>query len=243
MVEGLYTAAAGMSAQQQQLDAIAGDLANLSTTGYKAQRVAFGDLLYSTVKVAGTETKSGAGASARLLGGSTAQGTIVDSGRPLDLAIEGPGFFQVTGPNGQPALTRDGAFGVNARGEITDAEGNRLAPPVTLPAGVSPESVTVAPDGAVTAGARRLGQIQLVTVPSPDHLLAAGQSLFTPTAASGAPQAASGAHIRQGALEQSNVDLGREMTTMVQTERDYQLSSSAIQTESQMMSIANQLRA
>jgi flagellar basal-body rod protein FlgG len=242
VVEGLYTAAAGMSAQQQQLDAIGNDLANLSTTGYKAQRVAFGDLLYSTVKIAGTETSAGAGASARLLGQSAAQGAVSETGRPLDLAIEGPGFFQVTGPNGQPALSRDGAFGVDASGSITNAEGDRLSPPITLPAGVTPADVRIAPDGTVTAGARRLGQVQLVTVPAPDRLLASGNGLFTPTAASGAVRPASEAHIRQGALEQSNVNLGREMTAMVGTERDYQLSSSAIQTESQMMQIANQLR-
>jgi flagellar basal-body rod protein FlgG len=230
-----------MAAQQVSLEAIGNDLANLSTTGYKSARVSFSDLLYSPVSIAGTATQAGAGASAQVLGRSGAQGAITPTGRPLDLAIEGDGFFQVTRPGGQTALTRDGAFGVDASGQLTDAEGNRLTPPIKVPAGVAATSVTVAPDGTVNAGARRLGRIALVTVPSPDHLLAAGGSLLSPSAASGAV-AASHARIRQGALEQSNVNVGREMTSMITTERSYQLASSAIQTESQMMSIANQLR-
>jgi flagellar basal-body rod protein FlgG len=242
MVEGLYTAAAGMAAQQVKLDAIGNDLANLSTTGYKGTRVAFSDLLYSPVRLAGTETTSGAGAAARLLGRSGAQGPLQETGRPLDLAIEGEGFFQVVRANGTTALTRDGAFGVDARGQLTNAEGNRLSPPITLPAGVSAGSLRVAADGTITtSGGRRLGQIKLVTVPSPDHLLAAGANLFEATSASGEPRAARAA-IRQGALEQSNVDLGHEMVDLTGTERSYQLASSAIQTESQMMSIANQLK-
>jgi flagellar basal-body rod protein FlgG len=243
MIEGLYTAAAGMSAQQVKLDAIGNDLANLSTTGYKGERVAFGDLLYSPVNIAGTNTVTGAGARAVSLGRSAAQGPILETGRPLDLAIQGDGYFEVTQANGQVALTRDGSFGVDASGTITNGEGNRLVPPIKLPAGVSPRAVQVATDGTVTVGARRLGQIRLVTVVAPDHLLSTGGSLFLPTAASGAPQAATGATVRQGLLEQSNVNLGREMTDLTTTERSYQLASSAIQTESQMMSIANQLRA
>jgi flagellar basal-body rod protein FlgG len=242
MLEGLYSAAAGMSAQQQQLDAIGNDLANLSTTGYKAERMAFGDLLYNTVSVAGTDTTAGAGARSQLLGRSAAQGAIRETGDPLDLAIEGEGYFQITLPSGQTALTRDGAFAVDASGTLVNGQGARLTPPIKLPGGVSPHEVRIAPDGAVTAGARKLGQIQLVTVPAPDRLLAQGPGGLLPTGESGAPQPASAARIHQGALEESNVDMGREMASMISTQRNYQLASSAIQTESQMMSIANQLR-
>jgi flagellar basal-body rod protein FlgG len=242
MLEGLYSAAAGMAAQQEQLDAIGSDLANVSSTGYKAERVAFSDLLYSTVDEAGTTTTDGAGAKAQVIGRSESQGAIKETGDPLDLAIEGAGYFQVTQPNGKVALTRDGTFTVDASGTITDAEGNRLTPPIKLPAGVSSSEVSIAPDGTVTAGKRTLGRIELVTVTAPDHLLSSGASLLTPTAASGAPQAASGAKIHQGALEESNVNVASEMALMVSTQRDYQLTSSAIQTEDQMMSIANQLR-
>ncbi len=242
MLEGLYSAAAGMSAQQEQLDAISNDLANLSTTGYKSERVAFSDLLYNTINVAGTSTSDGAGASARVIGRSESQGSLQETGDPLDLAIEGEGFFQVTLPNGQLALTRNGTFGVDASGSIVTSQGDRLAPPIKLPAGVSPSEVSIAPDGTVTAGKHALGKIKLVTVTSPEHLLADGSGELIPSAASGKPHAATNAVIRQGALESSNVNIASDMALMATTQRNYQLTSTAIQTESQMMSIANQLR-
>jgi flagellar basal-body rod protein FlgG len=242
MLEGLYSAAAGMSAQQEQLNAISNDIANVSTSGYKSERVAFSDLLYNPIKAAGTETTAGAGASARVIGRSEAQGTLQETGNPLDLAIEGEGYFQVTRANGQKALTRDGTFGVDANGAIVNAEGNQLSPPIKLPAGVSAKEVTIAPDGTVTAGTTKLGQIKLVTVTSPEHLLADGGGELTTTAASGTPHPATG-KIHQGALEASNVNVANAMAQMVSTQRNYQLTSTAIQDESQMMSIANQLRA
>lgn len=163
------------------------------------------------------------------------------TGDPLDLAIEGPGYFQVTRANGQLALTRNGSFGVDATGTLVNAQGDRLSPVIKLPKGVAPSEVRIAPDGTVTAGERKLGQIKLVTVTSPEHLLADGGGEFTPTPASGTPHAAAG-KIHQGALEASNVNLASEMALMASTQRNYQLSSTAIRTESQMMSIANQLR-
>jgi flagellar basal-body rod protein FlgG len=241
MLEGLYSAAAGMSAQQEQLNAISNDLANVSTSGYQAERVAFSDLLYSPLNMAGTATTTGAGAKAQLIGRSETQGSLQETGQPLDLAIEGAGYFQVTRANGKVALTRDGTFGVDARGQIVNAEGNRLSPPIKLPAGVSPNEVSISPDGTVAARGHKLGQIELVTVTSPGHMLADGSGELTPTAASGAPHAAKG-RIHQGAVEASNVNIASEMALMVSTQRDFQLTSTAIQTESQMMSIANQLR-
>jgi flagellar basal-body rod protein FlgG len=242
MLEGLYSAAAGMSAQQEQLDAIGNDLANASSTGYRSERVAFSDLLYNAVDEAGTETSAGAGSRAEVIGRSQAQGSIQETGDPLNLAIEGEGYFQVTGSGGQTGLTRDGSFSVDRNGNIVSAEGSQLVPPIKLPEGVSASEVKVASDGTVTAGKRTLGQIKLVTVASPDHLLSYGDGVLIPTAASGTPQAASAGKIHQGALENSNVDVSKEMALMVSTQRAYQMSSSAIQTESQMMSIANQLR-
>ncbi len=242
MLEGLYSAAAGMSAQQEQLNAISNDLANLSTSGYKSERVAFSDLLYNPVSMAGTVSTDGAGASAKVIGRSQAQGALQETGDPLDLAIEGEGYFEVTRANGQKALTRNGTFGVDASGTIVNAEGNRLSPPIKLPAGVSASELSIGPTGTVSAGTRTLGQIKLVTVTSPEHLLADGGGEFAATAASGAPHPATGL-IRQGALEASNVNMGSEMALMVSTQRAYQMNSTAIQDESQMMSIANQLRA
>lgn len=241
MLEGLYAAAAGMSAQQEQLNAISNDLANESTSGYKSERVAFSDLLYSPVNIAGTVSTDGAGASAKVIGRSEGQGSITETGNPLDLAIEGPGYFEVTRANGQKALTRNGNFGADASGTLVTAEGNRLSPPIKLPAGVAASDVRIAPDGTVSAAGRKLGQIKLVTVTSPEHMLADGSGALTPTAASGAPHPAKGT-IHQGALEASNVNMASEMALLVSTQRNFQMDSTAIQNESQMMSIANQLR-
>jgi flagellar basal-body rod protein FlgG len=242
MLEGLFSAAAGMAAQQEQLNAISNDLANVSTSGYKSERVAFRDLLYNPVNIAGTVSTDGAGASAKVIGRSEGQGSITETGDPLDLAIEGAGYFEVTRANGQKALTRNGNLGVDASGTLVNSEGNRLAPPIKLPKGVSPSEVSISPDGIVAAGKVKLGQIKLVTVTSPEHLLADGSGELTTTSASGTPHPATG-RIHQGALEASNVNIASEMALMVSTQRAYQMNSTAIQTESQMMSIANQLRA
>lgn len=243
MLEGLYSAAAGMSAQQTQLDAISNDLANISTTGYKSERVGFGDLLYNEVNQANTSTNTGAGAVAQLVGRDQSQGAIQETGHPLDLAIQGEGFFQVKGANGQVALTRNGAFGVDSQGRLTADDGSLLDPPVTLPRGTAPSAVSIGPDGSVLAGGRKVGQIALVTVPAPDKLVANGNGQFTTNAASGAPHAVGAtSSIRQGALEGSNVDMATEMASMMTTQRSYQLASSAIKSQDQMMSIANQLR-
>ncbi len=128
MLEGLYSAAAGMAAQQEQLNAIGNDLANLSTSGYKSERVAFSDLLYNKVDIAGTESTDGSGASASVIGRSQAQGSIQETGDPLDLAIEGPGFFQVRTADGATALTRDGNFGVDASGSSSTPRATACSP-------------------------------------------------------------------------------------------------------------------
>jgi flagellar basal-body rod protein FlgG len=241
MLEGMLAAASGMEAQQQQLDAVGNDLANASTTGYKAERVGFRDLLYNQIDIAGTTATVGAGAAAQTIGRDQAQGSIQSTGNPLDLAIEGPGYLTVRRADGAVALTRDGSLQVNARGQLTTAEGNLLDPPIALPKGTSPSEVAIAPDGTVSVATRTIGKIALVDVASPDHLLAAGGNLFTAGAASGTPRPSAGATIQQGALEGSNVDVGNDMVQMMGAQRSYQLESSAIQTENQMLSIANQL--
>jgi flagellar basal-body rod protein FlgG len=241
MLEGLFAAASGMEAQQQQLDSIGNDLANVSTTGYKTERVGFRDLLYNQVDIAGTTTAVGSGAAAQVIGRDQSQGTIQSTGDPLDLAIEGPGYFTVKRSDGTVALTRDGSFQANANGQLTTAEGDLLDPPITLPKGASPSEVSIASDGTVSVATKPIGKIGLVTVAAPDQLLAAGGNLFTTTASSGAPRPIATATIHQGALESSNVDMGTEMVQMMSAQRGYQLESNAIQTENQMLSIANQL--
>jgi flagellar basal-body rod protein FlgG len=137
MLEGLISAAAGMAAQQEQLNAISNDLANVNTNGFESERVAFNDVLYNQVDVAGTETTTGSGANAEIIGRSKAQGALKETKNPLDLAIEGPGYFEVTTTGGQTALTRDGALAVDASGTLVTAEGKcrrpRRCPKLTTP--------------------------------------------------------------------------------------------------------------
>jgi flagellar basal-body rod protein FlgG len=242
MFDGLYAAASGMSAQQQQLSTIASNLANASTTGYHAQQTAFTDLLYNKVDQAGTDTTAGAGAAAREMGALEVQGSLQHTGDPLNLAIEGQGFFEVKRADGSTALTRDGAFQLDAKRRLVTSEGSVLQPPITLPAGVSPEQVSISSDGTVTAEGRTLGKIALVDVPAPNDLLSAGNGQFTVTAASGAAAPTTGASMVQGCLEGSNVDLGSEMAAMIDTQRSYQMGSSAVKIEGEMMAIANQVR-
>jgi flagellar basal-body rod protein FlgG len=167
MLEGLYSAAAGMGAQQQRLDLIANDLANASTTGYKHARVGFRDLLYSgNGPGAGTSVISGAGAAASLDGRSMASGSMQDTGEPLDLAIQGDGFFEVKRSDGTIGLTRDGSFGLDASGNLTTKLGDLVQPPIAVPRGTQPKDISVAADGTVTAGTRKLGKLALVTVRS-----------------------------------------------------------------------------
>ncbi len=232
---GIYSAAAGMAAQQTWLDALANDLANLNTPGYKSERVAFRDLVYDP-------RGGGAGAAASMLGASSMQGTIQETDDPLALAIEGPGFFQVKRPDGSLALTRDGAFRVDGTGAIVTGSGDRLAPSLTLPRGVAPEALTVAGDGTVTtADGRKLGTIEIVDVPSPDNLQPIGGGLFAVTAGSGRPVPAKGT-IHQRALEASNVDVVDALTSLIEAQRAFQLESRAVSTQDQLLEIANQLR-
>lgn len=243
MLDGLYAAAAGMSAQQQQLDNLANNLANASTTGYHAEQTAFSDLLYSRFQEAGTLTTAGAGAQARDLGTLETEGSLQQTEQPLDLAIEGQGFFQLRRPDGTVALTRDGAFELDSNRQLVSSDGSVLDPPIAIPPEVSPQQVSIGADGVVRADGRPIGKIALVDVPARNGLLAAGNGQFTLTAASGAATPAKGASLVQGALEGSNVDVGTEMTTMIDTERGYQMGSSAVKVEGEMMAIANELRA
>jgi flagellar basal-body rod protein FlgG len=240
MLEGLYTAAAGMAAQQQRMDSLSNDIANTNTSGYKRVRVGFRDLIYQQDGPGGVRT--GSGASAVQIGRATDQGALQSTGEPLDVAIQGEGYLQVRrGDNGQLALTRDGNLNVDATGQLVTATGDQIQPPVRLPRGVDPSSVHIGQDGTVSAGGRRVGQIQVVTVPAPSGLQASGNSLYTVTAASGAVRRTTTATttLQQGALEGSNVDLSDSMVDMMDAQRSYSMASKAIHMQDQMMEIAN----
>jgi flagellar basal-body rod protein FlgG len=243
MLQGLYAAASGMEAQQNQLDAVANDLANVDTTGYQGEIIGFQDLLYSQGgSSTGTNVATGAGSASGIIGRSRAQGSIQQTGRPLDVAIQGPGYIEVKRPDGTIGLTRNGALQTNAKGQLTNGQGMAVQPPITIPPGTDPSNVTIQGNGDVVVNGKTLGQIKLVDVPAPNGLVADGDSIFSATAASGAIRTATGSTLQQNALEASNVDMGRAMSQMMTAERSYQMSSNAVQYQDQMLQIANEIK-
>jgi flagellar basal-body rod protein FlgG len=242
MLEGLFSAGAGMEAAQSQLDAVSNNMANQDTPGYQSEIVGFHDLLYTTDNDAPSSATVGAGAGTDTLGFSQAQGSIQQTGNPLDMALDGPGYFQVRQPNGTTGLTRNGTFELNSRGQITTNLGMELVPPITLPKGTQPSQVSIASNGAVTVAGKKVGQIQTVQVTAPDKLLPQGNSVYAATAASGPVQNAKGVTIQQGYLEQSNVDINVQISNMMTAEQAYNMGSKAVQMESQLGQIAATLK-
>ena len=240
MLEGLYSAAAGMQAQQQRIDSVANDLANVNTNGYKHSRVAFRDLLY--VRDSSGNVQSGAGAAATTIGRGFAQGAIKETGNPLDVAIQGSGFLRVRRADGTEALTRDGGLRLDPRGRLTTQQGDLVQPPVNVPAGTQESDLSIASDGTITAGTRAIGRIQIVNVRSPQALQSVGDNLFRTTAASGNATNATGATLAQGSVEASNIDVADSMTEMMDAQRSFQLASKAVQMQDQILQIANQVK-
>lgn len=242
MVSGLATAAAGMEAQQQLLNALSEDIANSSTTGYKSTRVGFTDLLYQAPGRGGAAgTQVGAGSRAEIIGRDFEQGALEMTGRPLDVALVTPGFIEVRGAGGAVALTRAGQLNVAADGTLETATGQRLEPPIRIPAGTDAEDIAIAADGTVSVEGRRLGQINLVEVSNPDGLQGDGEGDFLPTAASGPVTAARGARLQQGALEASNVEMATVMTQMSEAQQGYALAGKAVTTQDEVLAVANGL--
>ncbi len=241
MLEGLYSAASGMEAQQNQFDAISNDMANLDTPGYQSTVVGFHDLLYSNGAY-GSTVPTGAGSASAIVGRDQSQGAIETTNRQLDVAVQGQGYIEVRRPDGSIGLTRNGRLELNAKRQLTNQEGMLVQPPMTIPAGVTTDQVTIAANGTVQAAGKTVGKISLVDVPAPDGLVADGDSVFSATAASGAIKTAKTATLQQGALEGSNVDMGAEMAKMMTAQKEYEMSSQAVQYQSQMLSIANQIK-
>ena len=244
MLQGLYAAASGMEAQQNQFNAIANDMANLNTPGYQATQVGFQDLLYSGGgnSSGSPSISTGTGSASAIVGRSDAQGAIQSTGRSLDVAIQGPGYLEVRRDDGSIGLTRNGALQLNAQGEITNQQGNPLVPTLKLPKGTDAGAIKIEPNGQVIAGSKTVGKISLVNVPAPSQLQPDGASMFTVTAGSGPTRPAAGSSLQQGALEGSNVDAAQDMTQMISAQRSYQMASQAIQYQDQMLQIANQIK-
>jgi flagellar basal-body rod protein FlgG len=244
MLEGLKAAATGMTAQQQRMDALSNDIANVNTTGYKHERVAFGDLVSSTPGRGGAAgVRAGAGVAADSAGRGTVQGALRRTDEPLDVAITGDGYLQVKLPDGRTGLTRDGALQVDSRGRLTTSSGALLQPPVTLPQGMTASELKINPDGTLLRGETPIGRMALVSVAAPTQLDDAGNGISTTNAASGPPRVAgTGTQVVQGALEGSNVDIADAMVDLMDAQRSFQMASQAIKTQDQMLSIANGLK-
>jgi flagellar basal-body rod protein FlgG len=242
MLEGLYSAAAGMETAQTQLDTVSNNIANEDTPGYQAQLLGFSDLLYTTDDDDPSTAIVGSGSTAQTVGFSQTQGSIQQTGNPLDLALDGSGYFEVRQPDGTTGLTRNGTFELNAAGQITTNLGMELQPPITLPKGTNASQISVATDGTVSVNNQKIGKIQIVNVTAPDKLLPQGNSVYSATAASGPITAAKGVTVQQGYLEQSNVDLDGEITNMETANQAYDMGSKAISFESQFGEIAASLK-
>ena len=243
MLEGMYSAAAGMAAQQQRLDALSNDLANANTAGYKRVRVAFRDLLYSpTGAGAARGVASGAGSAAVQLGRGTEQGSMQSTGNKLDVALSGQGFLQVRDNRGRPALTRDGALQLLPNGRLVTSTGAFTG--ITIPGNVDEDRVGIDPDGTVRADNQVVGQLRIVNVRAPENLQSSGDNLFRPTAQSGAPRAvaAGSTTVQQGVLEMSNVGMADTMTDLIDAQRAFEFASKAITTQDRLLDIANQVK-
>lgn len=255
----LFVAKTGLSAQDTSLKVISNNLANVSTVGFKKDRVVFEDLMYQVQRQPGAQSAEESqlpsglqlGSGVRVSGTQKLfqEGEMQTTGEAFDIAIAGRGFWQVTLPNGDTGYTRQGQFHLNSDNEIVTSEGYLLDPGLTLPSEV--QSMTVGVDGVVSvlvqgsASPQQIGQLQLADFVNPQGLQAYGQNLFLETAASGTPALANPGEggtgqLRQGMLEGSNVNAVEELVNMITTQRAYEMNSKVISTADQMLSYVTQ---
>jgi flagellar basal-body rod protein FlgG len=255
MLRAFNSSATGMAAQQMVLDNTANNLANLNTTGFKSSAVEFQDLLYSTLRQPGSistqslqvPTGIQVGNGVKVSGTTRlfTTGTLQQTGNPLDMAVQGDGFFQITNPNGGFSYTRDGTFRLNATNQLVTADGYLVSPNLTFPADA--QSISVGSDGTVSVTtasspttSTTVGKLTLTHFPNPAGLSANGQNLYTETPASGTAQTVTPGQngtglIQGGFLEQSNVNVVGEMVNLIQAQRAYEFNTKAVQTADQML--------
>ncbi len=260
MIRALYTAASGMSAQQLNLDTIANNLANSATAGFRQRRLQFQDMIYQNLVTPGAAQSQQTVSAGLQIGLGTksaateiimSQGDLNQTGNPLDLAIQGTGFFQVTRPDGTIAYTRAGSFHLNNQGTMVTTDGDPMLPNITIPANAT--SVTITQYGVVNAtlagqqNPSQLGQIQLATFANPGGLNSMGSNLFQATLSSGDPVLANPGGteglgtLQQGYLENSNVDVVTEFVQMVLAQRAYESNSKVIRAADDMYSQVNSM--
>ncbi len=260
MINSLWIAKTGMSAQQTQLDVISHNLANVSTNGYKRNNAVFEDLIYQNLRQVGSQTTEqnqlptglhlGLGVRTVATSRNFTQGSLQQSNNNLDVAINGNGFFEVNLPDGTIGYTRDGSFQVDAQGRLVTSSGLPIANGITVPANAT--SISISADGVVSAlvpgntAPQQIGNLAMANFINPAGLEPVGQNMYKESAASGQPQQGTPGtnglgYIKQGFLETSNVNVVEELVTMIQTQRAYEMNSKAIQTSDQMLAKLAQL--
>ncbi len=261
MIRSLWTAASGMQAQSLNIDVISNNLANVNTAGFKRSRADFQDLLYETLRDAGTASADGTEVPAGIqIGHGTRpvavqkqflQGDYQQTQNELDMAIEGDGFFQVLQPSGEIGYTRDGAFKMDSEGRIVTSDGFFLEPEITIPADAV--SLSIGIDGTVSvlqsgqSQPTEIGTVNIARFVNPAGLHAIGRNLFMPTSSSGDAIVGTAGEdgfgtISQGFLEMSNVSVVDEMVKMISAQRAYEINSKSIQAADEMLQMANNLR-
>lgn len=254
MIRSLWISKTGLDAQQTQMDVIANNLANVSTSGFKRSRAVFEDLIYQNLRQPGAQSSQqtqlpsglqiGTGVRPVATERIFTQGNLQLTSNDKDVAIQGAGFFQVLLPDGSTAYTRDGSFQTDSQGQLVTSSGFPIQPAITIPAGA--QSLTVGRDGTVSvtlqgaSAPTQVGAIQLATFINPAGLQSKGENLFVETAASGnantnAPGANGAGLLTQGYVETSNVNVVEELVNMIQTQRAYEINSKAITTSDQML--------
>ncbi|MBA1250739.1 MULTISPECIES: flagellar basal-body rod protein FlgG [Pseudomonas] len=259
MMSALWVSKTGLSAQDMNLTTISNNLANVSTTGFKRDRAEFQDLLYQVRRQPGAQSTQDSqlpsglqlGTGVRIVGTQKnfSEGSLQTTDQPLDMAINGRGFFQVSMPDGTIAYTRDGTFHLNSDGQVVTANGFALEPAIVVPA--ETRTFTVGEDGTVSvttannAAPQVIGNLQTADFINPGGLQAVGNNLFMETAASGAPQNGTPGlnglgTVMQQTLENSNVSTVEELVNMITTQRAYEMNSKVISTADQMLGFVTQ---
>jgi len=258
MNQALWVAKTGLDAQQTRMSVVSNNLANVNTTGFKQGRAVFEDLLYQNVRQSGGQSSQDTilpsgmslGTGVRVVATEKlfTQGSVLQTGNAMDVAINGRGFLQVLKPDGEIAYTRDGTLQLNDQGEMVTSSGYVVQPGITVPDGA--QSITIGSDGVVSvklagqATPTQVGSLEVADFINPVGLQAIGENLYIETAASGSAQPGTpglnglGA-ISQGALEGSNVNVVSELVNMIETQRAYEMNSKAISTNDQMMQYIN----
>ena len=259
MLPALWVSKTGLSAQDMNLTTISNNLANVSTTGFKRDRAEFQDLLYQIRRQPGAQSSQDSqlptglqlGTGVRIVGTSKmfTEGSLQTTEQPLDMAVNGRGFFQILQPDGTVSYTRDGSFHLDSNGQLVTSQGYSLEPAIVLPAEV--QTFTVGEDGTVSVtvsgdpAPQEIGNIQTADFVNPAGLQAIGNNLFLETGSSGAPQVGTPGltglgTVLQNTLENSNVSVVEELVNMITTQRAYEMNSKVISTADQMLSFITQ---